>query len=451
MIQRKYSFSNIIIGGGLLLALAGCQSAPKAELTSNTPEAAILEVTQEKNNAQQVQADLLAHKEYKKGASHLADAREELDNGEKVESILEKASIAKAYFQKSREIAASKKDVSEPILKARKAVTTAGVRNSKNLSENLEDIDETFRDETDNFTTSLDLEEFSKIQKSYLDLEVDAIEYAELNGVRSIIEMAKSEDAEDRAPQTLSQAKLDERAATNLIAQNTHSPELYAASVAKANKSANLLNAVMQKIKTMGPETTEKVALNLVENDRKIGRLNENLEAVEANLDQSQATTESLMGAVAEQGAELMSASEKVSFQQEMERARAKLPQDKVDAYQQGDKLVIRLKKINFPVGSDAIPSDSISLLEDVRSVIKNLNPEKVVVEGHTDSTGSNGINQKLSTERAKAVASYIQSTEKDVEVDSVGYGELKPIATNDTKQGRASNRRVDIVISVKK
>ena len=69
----------------------------------------------------------------------------------------------------------------------------------------------------------------------------------------------------------------------------------------------------------------------------------------------------------------------------------------------------------------------------------------KVILEGHTDSTGSNAYNQKLSERRAAAVGGALKSFGVDASrITTVGYGEPKPIATNATKAGRAQNRRVD-------
>jgi len=86
---------------------------------------------------------------------------------------------------------------------------------------------------------------------------------------------------------------------------------------------------------------------------------------------------------------------------------------------------------------------------EDLKGAkeVFDLNPDlEVTVEGHTDSTGSDAYNQKLSERRANAVVKYLVNT-VGVPADkltAVGYGESRPVASNDTEEGRAKNRRVE-------
>lgn len=71
----------------------------------------------------------------------------------------------------------------------------------------------------------------------------------------------------------------------------------------------------------------------------------------------------------------------------------------------------------------------------------------KLQVEGHTDDTGAESYNQSLSQQRAEAVVDYLVTNGIDrSRLTSIGYGEASPVAANDTPQGRASNRRVDLV-----
>jgi len=133
-----------------------------------------------------------------------------------------------------------------------------------------------------------------------------------------------------------------------------------------------------------------------------------------------------------------------------MDEAQKVLSQDDALVYQQGTKLVFRLKRINFQSGDAEIPEFSKLLIAKANAIIKKLDAEKVVVQGHTDSIGSTEINQRLSTLRATAVANYLYSLRGGYKIQYVGYGESHPISSNETAAGRATNRRVDLVVSVK-
>lgn len=109
---------------------------------------------------------------------------------------------------------------------------------------------------------------------------------------------------------------------------------------------------------------------------------------------------------------------------------------------------VIRLNNIFFDTGKSELRPESAPELD--RLVVNlNENPKMVIeVQGHTDNTGSKEINAKLSQDRADAVREYFIS--KGIEPDRIGskgFGEAKPVATNDTDEGRQKNRRVEFVI----
>ena len=115
-----------------------------------------------------------------------------------------------------------------------------------------------------------------------------------------------------------------------------------------------------------------------------------------------------------------------------------------VDEY--GCERVIRLNLgVNFATDSSKISPEFMNQIKNVSDVMVAHPDYKVILEGHTDSTGSDAHNQKLSERRAAAVADALKSFGVDSSrITSVGYGESKPIASNATKAGRAQNRRVD-------
>ncbi len=113
-----------------------------------------------------------------------------------------------------------------------------------------------------------------------------------------------------------------------------------------------------------------------------------------------------------------------------------------------GKKIEIT-EKVMFDTGKATIKVDSHQLLKDVAEVMaKHKNIKKIGIEGHTDSVGKNKSNKRLSNNRAKAVKDFLISVGVDESrLQSEGFGEEKPIATNDTDEGKEKNRRVEFNI----
>jgi outer membrane protein OmpA-like peptidoglycan-associated protein len=103
---------------------------------------------------------------------------------------------------------------------------------------------------------------------------------------------------------------------------------------------------------------------------------------------------------------------------------------------------------ITFALNSSDLNAQFFSALEGVGVVLKEYNKTVIEIAGHTDSSGSDSYNQQLSQRRAQAVATYLASQGvKNERLMTVGAGESYPIASNDTEQGRAANRRVELTI----
>ncbi|MDX8402074.1 MAG: OmpA family protein [Mariprofundaceae bacterium] len=113
--------------------------------------------------------------------------------------------------------------------------------------------------------------------------------------------------------------------------------------------------------------------------------------------------------------------------------------------------VILRLKALNFRSGSAVIPPNSYAMLDNVVKSIELFPKRKVRIEGHTDSVGSAKYNQVLSERRANAVRDYLLQRLPGGHpgVDAAGFGEDKPIANNETAEGRKKNRRIDIVLTV--
>ncbi len=110
--------------------------------------------------------------------------------------------------------------------------------------------------------------------------------------------------------------------------------------------------------------------------------------------------------------------------------------------------VILRMKSLNFRSGSAVIPPNTYSILDGSTQAMVMFTNRAVRVEGHTDAVGANLFNQKLSERRAEAVKTYLmEKLEGKRVIQAVGFGEEKPIANNETAQGREKNRRIDIVL----
>lgn len=102
---------------------------------------------------------------------------------------------------------------------------------------------------------------------------------------------------------------------------------------------------------------------------------------------------------------------------------------------------------INFDTGKSTIKPESKPMIEQIVQMMKG-NPDLTIsVEGHTDNVGNSKSNKALSDDRAKAVVTEILAQGIDAKrLIAVGYGQEKPVADNQTEEGRAMNRRVELV-----
>ena len=460
--MKKFSW---VLCQGLIVLLFGCSSTDQAELSpTDSLESTVAEVSALLASADVDQADLLSYKEYVKGSAYLEKAQRGLSLDYEADYILENAARGKTQLQAALENTRERTANAVRILEARKSALDAGLKDSPDLVDALVDVDDDLRDETDNFSRSLEPAEFSEFQKKYFSLEVRAVQFRELDAVKNAIEEATRKDAESLAPTFLRTALLDVSEAENLIAQSPRDPRVYQVMLDLAIESSVFLTDVMDVILD-APGTPEDSAAKIVEQNRKlealtknVGNLEQNLKATQSTLMETEGSLESTRSNLQETESALIlknkaleENSREVRFQRAMDRAGQELSDEEASVYQQGSKLIFRLKKVNFSSGSAVIPASSKPMLEKVNEIIKTVGAELVAVEGHTDSIGAEDLNKSLSTKRAISVANYLASLRGGYKIGYIGYGESRPIASNETSEGRAINRRVDLVVTAKK
>ncbi|MBE0361047.1 OmpA family protein [Pseudoalteromonas aliena] len=120
-----------------------------------------------------------------------------------------------------------------------------------------------------------------------------------------------------------------------------------------------------------------------------------------------------------------------------------------VEVVREGDNLrLVMPSNITFATAQSYISSGFNDTLNAIAKVMNKYEKTYLSVEGHTDSTGKDSYNMNLSRERAQSVKDYLVNQQiMAARISTKGYGETRPIATNDSANGRAQNRRVEIQI----
>lgn len=411
-----------------LFALAACASkVAKYDYPSDSdPGKVISDIQGDMRQNYQDQANVFASDSYAQAQKHLDKAKDLRDSGKSSAKILEEAGYAKAYSdQAATEAAKSKSDLSA-VSDARAKAMDAGAAkyNSGELKKTDKDFASYVKDVEKGKANPQKTADF---QKRYSDVELGAITQSNLAQSETWIEKAKDLDAKKRTPQAWSQAQDDLNNAKMTISVDRYNNVENQKAITKSTDSSYRLYEIASEAKKSN--IPEYVAADIVTKRHAI-----------ANLNRRDAM---LRG----QNARLENDAE---INKIIAQAQKSFTKDEADVYRQGDDVLIRLKKVQFKSGHADIPNGALPVLAKTKDVIKQLDANKVVVQGHTDAVGSSSVNKKISQERADTVANYLTSdgTVADSRVEAVGYGYQKPLTSNKTAAGRAENRRVDIVIT---
>ncbi|MBK6686130.1 MAG: OmpA family protein [Deltaproteobacteria bacterium] len=210
-----------------------------------------------------------------------------------------------------------------------------------------------------------------------------------------------------------------------------------AESVARARKTLEARDAIVAQ---MHAEEKKTVAMTSAE----LGRTKTALAAQGEALQNERVKSAELKDKTVEMEAKAAEM-EKRSAQMALELARI------ATVKQEPRGMVITLSgSVLFASAKSALLPAAQTRLKDVAKVLTREDPDSMmVVEGHTDSQGKDSYNQTLSEERAQAVREYLVSSGVATDrVSSKGFGSSRPVSENNTAEGRANNRRVEIIVS---
>ncbi len=135
--------------------------------------------------------------------------------------------------------------------------------------------------------------------------------------------------------------------------------------------------------------------------------------------------------------------------QERYDRIASMFTLQEANVYRQGNNVLLETHAFNFEIGKSEIGTENYELLEKILVATREFKSPHLLIMGHTDSTGSNALNMELSQQRAQAVSSFMQKIGKiDPKIiEAKGYGKTRPVASNETAEGRTRNRRIEVMI----
>lgn len=375
----------------------------------------IKSLTEEMNSALSEQLDVLSPDNFTKANAHLQKARINLDKQLALKReahnqlALARDFLGNAYATST----IAKKEINDVVVARLSAIAAEAPRFFPN------DFKKTDA-ELLKTTKALEKNEFANTESSrlplrvsYSDLELRSIRHQHLAPAGVAILQAIKEGAKQYAPTRLDQLVTRYKEVSDYIRNNrTNVDEIKARSVAIVENANQLLQSTRAIVAARNPErptiredvvTTRQASVESLNVDAQVKRIQNQFKASEA------------------------------------------------EVYRDGNTVYFRLRGLKFPESVAVMKNENLRLLGKVQKAIKGFNIKEVIVEGHTDNVGNRETNEKISVERAQTIKKYLLSIDAVAanKISARGRAEETPIASNATPEGRAQNRRVDIIVKL--
>ncbi len=468
---------------GFVLAFAGACATPQSgSMPTGNPGELVKQFEAELTRARSDQVDVLAPGLFNDSQSALMKASQALDRGAKLSDIQEYVAGGRASLKKAEEIAQVSRTILGETNKARDNALKVG---ADRLGEPYMDVEKQYLKLTkaiENDNLSYAQKYAADVQAAFRDLEIMAIKNNAIGNARKMMADADRARIQKIAPSAYNDALRALNEADAYIGQNPYEADAIAQKAAHAEFMARrmmTINESSTKFKEMTPEASALYVEGLLARlgksmntgdlrDQRIdGQLNGMISSVASLTQKNQsiekdnqsyqariATLEQQLSGLKGYSKAQETAKDKLAaeraFNEQFNKVQRYFRPDEAEVYKQGNQLVIRMRGIQFPVGQATLSPDNYTLLSKVQRAIATFGQPTVTVEGHTDSTGSAQTNQELSQKRAEAVKTYLvaNKTLPANRIRAAGYGPDRPLAPNTTTEGRAMNRRIDVLIT---
>ena len=442
--------------------------------------------------AKDAQSDLLSPRAFGEAMNEYSAARKEYDEKGDISDIMEKIRTANIKFQKATENTKVSAVMFSSSLSARGDAIDAEAE--QYVKEIWNKAEEAMKDASGKLERG-DANKAEKMAmeatKLYRKSELESIKANYLSNARKLLQKADDNKVYRVAPKTIAEAKNLVRKAEKELLENRYDTDgarhlaqqaeykaMLAMYIAKEEKILSnkdfetedyllmsfepltkigeSLNINVKFDKGVGDPVSEilnritddKLLITNLESDLQSQQMtNENLEAL---LDEQQKILENTKGTLTEEALKAQSRIDRMGdINAKFERVQQIFDQEQAQVFRQKDDVIIRMIGVNFDVGKSQIKQENYALLTKLQKAMKQFSNASIAIEGHTDSQGSDDLNLKLSQERADAVLSYLTANTSidSARFSTIGFGESRPVANNETSAGRKLNRRIDIVI----
>ncbi|MEJ2155700.1 MAG: OmpA family protein [Desulfobacteraceae bacterium] len=467
-----------------MILLFGCSQPTlnvKPIAKTEHPAALLGKLAQNLAAAKEKRVDLLSPTWFDQAQASYNRAKTGLDAGAELSKILSNIANGRAQLaQASSNAEKSKKHLAE-VIKSRDAGYAAGADRYKKAFVKLESDFIKLTKAVEDGDLGYVRKKKKAVNSQYRELELRAIKDDNLTEVRRLMQTAASRDMDETAPKSYLVAQSKLREADMIITKNRYDKQAIDSAVDQALFYAQRLHhmaGVSQKVEEMAPE---EIALwmerflaqtntHLKERDRRNLPFKDQQEVILSAIASLQRNQSSSSSQVQSRDLEIQKLKQRIAqlegrtykeradkerlaaekrFNEIYTKVQGYFSADQAEVYKKSQQLVIRLKAMRFPVGQAVVVPSNYPLLTTVRKAILAFGKPDVVIEGHTDSTGSEALNLKLSRSRAESVQQYLiyNGTLSADKIAARGYGSSRPLASNATARGRAINRRIDVII----
>ena len=438
--------------------------------------------------AQEADADRLAPNAYERGLEDLEAAREDFSRGRNIDRIRNRLAASEQYFRQAISSAEIATITLASLLKTRDDAGNADADTF--AADPWSEAEETFEEATRELEAGdiRDARELAQEAETlYRDAELTAIKAQYLSQTRALLTQAEQQRVPRYAPRTFARAaSLLEEAETELnenrydtdrprsLAQQAnyearHAIYLadlisrlrdddvpiediilqYEAPLARIAGAADRVAAFDEGVEPIERDLVafiedliaqaQQSSVDLGESRARIGELEEEIRTLDEQL-----------GGVSQERIALVQRLEaEARIREQFTAIETMFNRDEARVSREGNNIVLRLVGLSFASSRSEVDLEHRALLEKVSSAAAVFPRSQIVIEGHTDSYGSDELNLDLSRSRAEAVSAFL-TTQLGIpafRVSAVGYGETRPIANNETEQGRSRNRRIDVLI----